>query len=52
MNIDIVTIVVILANVLASYKGFNDYSFFERYKFHIGAIKGGEKIRILTSGFL
>lgn len=52
MNIEIVTIVVILANVLASYKGFNDHSFFDRYKFHIGAIKAGEKIRILTSGFL
>src|SRR5690606_13083055 len=52
MNIDIVTIVVILANVLASYKGFKDYNFFERYKFHIGSIKRGEKIRILTSGFL
>lgn len=52
MNIDIVTIVVILANVLASYKGFKDYGFFERYKFHIGSIKNGEKIRILTSGFL
>lgn len=52
MNIDIVTIVVILANVLASYKGFKDYSFFERYKFHIGSIRKGEKIRILTSGFL
>jgi len=52
MNIDIVTIVVILANVLASYKGFKDYGFFERYKFHIGSIKKGEKIRILTSGFL
>ncbi len=52
MNIDIVTIVVILANVLASIKGFKDYSFFERYKFHIGSIKKGEQIRILTSGFL
>ena len=52
MNIDIVTIVVILANVMASYKGFNDPNFFDRYKFHIGAIKAGEKIRILTSGFL
>lgn len=52
MNIDIVTIVVILANVLASMKGFKDYSFFERYKFHIGSIKKGEQIRILTSGFL
>lgn len=52
MNIDLVTIIVILANVAASYKGFKDYSFFESYKFHIGSIKRGGKIRILTSGFL
>jgi len=52
MNINIVTIVVILANVLPSFKGFKDYSFFERYKFHIGSIRKGERIRILTSGFL
>ncbi|WP_417362814.1 rhomboid family intramembrane serine protease [Galbibacter sp.] len=52
MNINIVTIVVILANVIPSFIGFKDYSFFERYKFHIGSIKKGERIRILTSGFL
>ncbi|OYX83169.1 MAG: rhomboid family intramembrane serine protease [Flavobacteriales bacterium 32-34-25] len=45
-------IALILANVLFSYKGFNDYSFFRKYEFHIGSIRSGEKIRMLTSGFL
>ncbi|EIJ40587.1 rhomboid family intramembrane serine protease [Galbibacter orientalis] len=52
MNLSIATIVIIGANVLASIKGFNDFSFFERYKFNIGAIKRGEQIRTITSGFL
>ncbi len=51
-NISIITIIIILANVVISYKGFNDYSFFEKYKFHVGAIKNGEKIRLFSSGFL
>ncbi|MES2239239.1 MAG: rhomboid family intramembrane serine protease [Bacteroidota bacterium] len=45
-------IAIILANVLFSYKGFNDYSFFRKYEFHIGSIRSGEQIRMLTSGFL
>ena len=51
-NLDLVTVIVIAVNVLFSMKGFNDYSFFEKYKFNTGAIKRGEQIRILTSGFL
>ena len=51
-NIDIATIAIIAANVLVSLKGFNDTSFFERYKFSIGAIKTGQKDRMVTSGFL
>jgi membrane associated rhomboid family serine protease len=51
-NLHIATIVIIAANIIASLKGFNDMSFFERYKFSIGAIKGGQKDRMLTSGFL
>lgn len=51
-NIDIATIAIIAANVLASIKGFNDTNFFERYKFSIGAIKAGQKDRMVTSGFL
>ena len=51
-NLHIATIAIIAANFLASLKGFNDRSFFERYKFSVGAIKAGEKERTLTSGFL
>jgi len=49
---DIATIAIIAANVLVSIKGFNDTTFFERYKFSIGAIKAGQKDRMATSGFL
>jgi len=51
-NLHIATIAIIAANVLVSLKGFNDTSFFERYKFGIGTIKAGQKERMLTSGFL
>lgn len=51
-GIDIVTLVIIGANVLISFKGFNDGAFFNRYKFEIGAINSGQKERMLTSGFL
>jgi membrane associated rhomboid family serine protease len=33
-------------------KGFDDFSFFEKYKFNIGGIKRGEQIRMISSGFL
>lgn len=52
MNLHIATIAVIAANVLVSLRGFKDYSFFERYKFNIGAIQAGQKDRMFTSGFL
>ena len=51
-DLHIATIAIIALNVLVSLKGFNDGSFFERYKFGIGAIKAGQKERMLTSGFL
>ena len=51
-NLSLVTIVIIAANVLISYKGFGDYGFFERYKFNVGAVRRGEQIRIFSSGFL
>ncbi len=47
-----VTIAIILINVLISFKGFSDLSFFEKYKFNIGGLHRGEKIRMLSSGFL
>lgn len=45
-------IVIIAANVLFSYKGFNDLAFFRKYEFHIGSIRAGEQIRMITSAFL
>ena len=50
MNIH--TLIVITANLLFSMRGFKDYSFFEQYKFNIAALQRGEKIRMLSSGFL
>ena len=44
--------IIIMANVLFSMKGFKEYPFFTKYKFQIGSILSGEKIRLLTSGFL
>jgi membrane associated rhomboid family serine protease len=52
MGIDIIVIVLIAANVLMSYKGFNDISFFRKYEFHIGSIRAGEQYRMFTSAFL
>jgi len=43
---------IIVANALISYKGFNDLSFFRKYEFHVGSIRSGEQIRMLSSGFL
>lgn len=47
-----ILIAIIVANVLISYKGFNDFAFFRKYEFHIGSIRSGEQIRMLSSGFL
>lgn len=45
-------LVIIIANVLISYKGFNDQYFFRKYQFHVGSIRAGEQIRMITSAFL
>ena len=52
MNISIYTLIIIALNVLCSFKGFKERSFFESYKFNIGGIKRGEQLRLLVSGFL
>jgi membrane associated rhomboid family serine protease len=52
MNIDKVLLLIILVNVIVSIKGFSDRLFFDKYKFQIGAINRGEKIRMFTSAFL
>jgi membrane associated rhomboid family serine protease len=46
------TIFIIALTVLVSYKGFNDLLFFRKYEFHIGNIRSGEHIRMISSGFL
>ena len=51
-NIAPVVLIIIVANVLFSMKGFNDQYFFNKFKFQVGAIKKGEKIRLFSSGFL
>lgn len=51
-NLHLVTIAIIAANVIISYKGFGDYNFFEKYKFQVGPIQRGEKLRMFSSGFL
>lgn len=43
---------IIIVNVLISIKGFNEYAFLDTYKFQVGKVLGGEKIRMLSSGFL
>jgi membrane associated rhomboid family serine protease len=45
-------IILIIANVLVSLKGFSDRNFLEKYKFQIGPILRGERERMLVSGFL
>lgn len=47
-----ILIVIIAANVLISYKAFQDDYFFRKYEFHIGSIRSGESLRMITSAFL
>jgi membrane associated rhomboid family serine protease len=51
-NINQAVLLIIIANILVSMKGLKDSAFLEKYKFQIGHIISGEKIRLLTSGFL
>lgn len=52
MEYNIALLVIIAANLIASFKGFEDHLFFRKYQFHIGSIRSGEQYRMLTSGFL
>ena len=49
---NLIVLGIIIANVLVSMKGFDDYAFLDKYKFQVSRIKGGEKVRLFTSGFL
>lgn len=47
-----IVLIIIATNILISFKGFNDRYFFERYKFQVGPINSGERIRLLSSAFM
>lgn len=49
---DFFLLAIIIGTGLISYKGFTDSFFFRKYEFHIGSIRAGDQIRMLTSGFL
>ncbi|RZJ35438.1 MAG: rhomboid family intramembrane serine protease [Flavobacterium sp.] len=49
---NLVLIAIIAANLIFSFKGFNDIAFFRRYEFHIGSIRAGDQIRMFSSAFL
>ncbi len=51
-NLSIITLTIIAANAIISFKGFNDFVFFERYKFAIAALQKGEYFRLFSSAFL
>lgn len=47
-----ILLLIIAVNLLFSFKGFGDVAFFRKYEFHIGSIRAGEQIRMVSSGFL
>ncbi|WP_396186695.1 rhomboid family intramembrane serine protease [Flavobacterium sp.] len=47
-----ILIVIIAVTILFSFKGLNDLAFFRKFEFHIGSIRAGEQIRLISSGFL
>jgi membrane associated rhomboid family serine protease len=49
---NVILIVIIVLNIIISFKGFDDTTFFRRFEFHVGSIRGGEQIRMISSGFL
>ena len=42
----------IALNLIISIRGFNNYPFFEKFKFNISAVQAGQYYRMLSSGFL
>lgn len=47
-----ILILIIVINLIVSFKGFGDLAFFRKYEFHIGSIRAGEHLRMITSAFL
>jgi membrane associated rhomboid family serine protease len=51
-RLDPSVLLIIIANILFSFKGFNDASHMYKYMFEVGGIKRKEYYRMLSSGFL
>lgn len=49
---NIFLLLIIASTVIFSFKGFSDIGFFRKYEFHVGSIKAGEQLRMLSSAFL
>ncbi len=47
-----ILIAIIAVTILFSLKGLNDVAFFRKFEFHIGSIRAGDHIRMISSGFL
>jgi membrane associated rhomboid family serine protease len=52
MHINIFLIGIIVLNIVISFKAFNDEYFFRKYEFHVGSIRAGEYVRMVSSAFL
>ncbi|GGB80628.1 rhomboid family intramembrane serine protease [Flavobacterium suaedae] len=52
LDIPISLLLIIIANSIVSYKGFNDRLFFHKYEFHVGSVRAGQQYRMFTSAFL
>ena len=52
MDWNVFLIAIIAINIMFSLKGFEDQMFFRKYEFHVGSIRSGEQIRMISSGFL
>lgn len=49
---NLVLLAIIILTVVISMKGFQDFSFFEKYKFNVASVQRGEYIRLISAGFL
>ena len=49
---NITFIIILLATIAMSYYGFNNPTFFNHYKFNVGAVQKGDYVRLVSSGFL
>jgi membrane associated rhomboid family serine protease len=52
MDYNVFIIGIMALNALISFKGFNDEMFFRKFEFHVGSIRAGEQVRMISSAFL